>query len=265
MAPKAAAGTGRRSPPGSHATPAPRAAARCFELATEAVWAAEPADVSLLHVLFYTRSGSGFNALVGTGGGAQQDRFHGGSQRLALLMAEELARRVAARRPGPADRARRRRASPSTAGTGDRRVRGAAGDRRDPADAGRAHRLRPAAARPPRPADPADAAGHGDQDDGDLRAPVLARGGALRPGDQRRRPGPRRLRQLAAGRQPRRPARLPRGAAGAPVGRRDAGERRAAILAGHARLFGAAGRRSPSASSSASGPRRSGPAAATAA
>lgn len=61
-----------------------------FELATEAVWAAEPADVSLLHVLFYTHSGGGFNSLVGTGGGAQQDRFHGGSQRLALLMAEQL-------------------------------------------------------------------------------------------------------------------------------------------------------------------------------
>lgn len=61
-----------------------------FELVTEAVWAAEPADVSLLHVLFYTRSGSGFNSLIGTDGGAQQDRFDGGSQRLALLMAEEL-------------------------------------------------------------------------------------------------------------------------------------------------------------------------------
>ena len=66
------------------------AARSLFELATEAVWAAEPGDVSLLHVLFYTRSGSGFNTLVGTGGGAQQDRVHGGSQRLALLMAEQL-------------------------------------------------------------------------------------------------------------------------------------------------------------------------------
>jgi monoamine oxidase len=66
------------------------AARSLFELATEAVWAAEPGDVSLLHVLFYTRSGSGFDSLVGTGGGAQQDRFHGGSQRLALAMAEQL-------------------------------------------------------------------------------------------------------------------------------------------------------------------------------
>jgi monoamine oxidase len=66
------------------------AARTLFELATEAVWAAEPADVSLLHVLFYTRSGSGFNSLLGTGGGAQQDRFHGGSQRIPLLLAEQL-------------------------------------------------------------------------------------------------------------------------------------------------------------------------------
>ena len=87
-----------------HAT----ARARLFELATEAVWAAEPADVSLLHVLFYTRSGGGFNILLGTGGGAQQDRFHGGSQRLALLMAEQLGSGAGA--------ARRRRCGGSSTG-----------------------------------------------------------------------------------------------------------------------------------------------------
>jgi monoamine oxidase len=67
------------------------AARSLFELATEAVWAAEPSDVSLLHVLFYTHAGGGFNTLLGTDGGAQQDRFHGGSQRIALLMAEQLS------------------------------------------------------------------------------------------------------------------------------------------------------------------------------
>ena len=66
------------------------AARSLLELATEAVWAAEPADVSLLHILFYTHSGGGFNRLVGTGGGAQQDRFEGGSQRVPLLLAEQL-------------------------------------------------------------------------------------------------------------------------------------------------------------------------------
>jgi monoamine oxidase len=66
------------------------AARSLFELLTEAVWAAEPADISLLHVLFYTRSGSGLDSLIGTDGGAQQDRFEGGSQRVAQAMAEEL-------------------------------------------------------------------------------------------------------------------------------------------------------------------------------
>jgi monoamine oxidase len=61
-----------------------------FELTTEAVWACEPADVSLLHILFYARSGGGFESLIGTSGGAQQDRFRGGSQVLALRVAEEL-------------------------------------------------------------------------------------------------------------------------------------------------------------------------------
>ncbi len=87
---KRRAGMARPLPPGCAATPAPRPPAASSSWPTEAVWAAEPGDVSLLHVLFYTRSGSGFNTLVGTGGGAQQDRFHGGSQRLALLMAEQL-------------------------------------------------------------------------------------------------------------------------------------------------------------------------------
>lgn len=66
------------------------AARTLFELLTEAVWAAEPSDVSLLHVLFYSRSGNGLGSLLGTGGGAQQDRFHGGSQLIALAIADQL-------------------------------------------------------------------------------------------------------------------------------------------------------------------------------
>ena len=90
MAPKAADWDGQTFATWVRRNTRTAAARGLFELATEAVWAAEPADVSLLHVLFYIHSGSGFNTLVGTGGGAQQDRFHGGSQRLALLMAEQL-------------------------------------------------------------------------------------------------------------------------------------------------------------------------------
>jgi monoamine oxidase len=65
-----------------------------FEVLTEGVWAAEPGDVSLLHLLFYTHSGGGIDSLAGTSGAAQQDRFHGGSQRIALAMAEELGEEV---------------------------------------------------------------------------------------------------------------------------------------------------------------------------
>ena len=56
----------------------------------QAVWACEPADVSLLHVLFYIHSAGGIEALIATEGGAQQDRFVGGSQTLARLLSEQL-------------------------------------------------------------------------------------------------------------------------------------------------------------------------------
>jgi monoamine oxidase len=62
------------------------------------VWAAEPADVSLLHVLFYVRSAGGWEALISTEGGAQEARFVGGSQRVAQRMAEELGDVVRCRR-----------------------------------------------------------------------------------------------------------------------------------------------------------------------
>jgi monoamine oxidase len=71
-----------------------------FEIGVEAVWAQEPADLSLLHVLFYTHSGGGFDALIGTSGGAQQDRFVGGSQLVALRVAEALGdERIALQAP----------------------------------------------------------------------------------------------------------------------------------------------------------------------
>ncbi|HEX8104616.1 MAG TPA: flavin monoamine oxidase family protein [Solirubrobacteraceae bacterium] len=61
-----------------------------FATVTQGVWAAEPADVSLLHWLFYVRSAGGIERLIATDGGAQQERFVGGSQRLALGLAEQL-------------------------------------------------------------------------------------------------------------------------------------------------------------------------------
>jgi monoamine oxidase len=63
-----------------------------LELGIEAVWAAQPEDMSLLHVLFYIHSAGSLEMLFDTDGGAQQDRFVGGSQRLPILMAQELGR-----------------------------------------------------------------------------------------------------------------------------------------------------------------------------
>lgn len=73
-----------------HRNVATAGARTLLELAVEAVLAQAPADLSLLHVLFYTHSGGGFDSLIGTSGGAQQDRFVGGSQLVALRVAEAL-------------------------------------------------------------------------------------------------------------------------------------------------------------------------------
>jgi monoamine oxidase len=61
-----------------------------LELGIEAVWAAQPEDMSLLHVLFYIHSAGSLEMLFGTEGGAQQDRFVGGSQLVPIRMAETL-------------------------------------------------------------------------------------------------------------------------------------------------------------------------------
>ena len=61
-----------------------------LELGIEAVWAAQPEDMSLLHVLFYVHSAGSLELLFDTEGGAQQDRFVGGSQLVAMRMAERL-------------------------------------------------------------------------------------------------------------------------------------------------------------------------------
>src|SRR5215216_1349407 len=71
-----------------------------LELGIEAVWAAQPEDMSLLHVLFYIHSAGSLEMLFGTEGGAQQDRFVGGSQLIPIGMAAELgSERVVLRAP----------------------------------------------------------------------------------------------------------------------------------------------------------------------
>jgi monoamine oxidase len=61
-----------------------------LELGIEAVWAAQPEDISLLHLLFYIHSAGSLERLFDTEGGAQQDRFVGGSQLVPIRMAERL-------------------------------------------------------------------------------------------------------------------------------------------------------------------------------
>jgi monoamine oxidase len=76
-----------------------RTCRRLFNLSVQGVWAAEPADLSLLHVLFYINSAGGWDRLIGTEGGAQQDRFVGGSQLVALRLAERLDAEIRLRSP----------------------------------------------------------------------------------------------------------------------------------------------------------------------
>ncbi len=71
-----------------------RTAREAIAVACRAVFAVEPAEVSLLHVLFYAASSGGWDDLLDTDGGAQQDRIVGGSQLISLRMAEELGDRV---------------------------------------------------------------------------------------------------------------------------------------------------------------------------
>jgi len=67
-----------------------RSARKLLALAAEAVFAAEPGDLSMLHVLFYSHSGGSFQRLIDTTGGAQQDRFVGGSALIAERLADAL-------------------------------------------------------------------------------------------------------------------------------------------------------------------------------
>jgi monoamine oxidase len=73
---------------------------RLFDIACEALWGAEPRELTLLYALAYTAAAGNettpgdFAKLIGTPGGAQERRFVGGSQRIALRLARRLGRQV---------------------------------------------------------------------------------------------------------------------------------------------------------------------------
>ncbi len=59
-------------------------------LMCEAVWATDPADISMLHILAYCNANGGLERLISTADGAQQQRIAGGSQEISVRMAAEL-------------------------------------------------------------------------------------------------------------------------------------------------------------------------------
>ncbi|MDQ2622248.1 MAG: flavin monoamine oxidase family protein [Actinomycetota bacterium] len=67
------------------------AAARdMMRLAIEAVWAAEPEDISMLHMLFYVKSAGSLDLLLDSEGGAQDSRVVGGTHLISQRMADAL-------------------------------------------------------------------------------------------------------------------------------------------------------------------------------
>ncbi|MFJ2865718.1 flavin monoamine oxidase family protein [Kitasatospora sp. NPDC087314] len=70
-----------------------------FPLFLGEMTAADPADVSVLHLAFYLRSGGGLRYLNAFAGGAQQDRIAGGAHQVCERLAERLGERVRLREP----------------------------------------------------------------------------------------------------------------------------------------------------------------------
>ena len=62
-------------------------------------WGCEPDEVSMLHAVRYVKAAGGIGPMLDVEGGAQQDRFPGGTQQIALRMADALGERVRLRAP----------------------------------------------------------------------------------------------------------------------------------------------------------------------
>jgi monoamine oxidase len=74
-------------------------------VAAEAIWGAEPSEMSLLYALTYvagagnSKNPGAFLRLITTGGGAQEERFVGGSQEVAIQVADKLGPAVRLEHP----------------------------------------------------------------------------------------------------------------------------------------------------------------------
>ncbi len=69
-------------------------ARKLLEIATGTVMGTGTSELSLLWMLSYVNAAGSFDALIDTEGGAQQDRFVGGSQRISQRLADGLAASV---------------------------------------------------------------------------------------------------------------------------------------------------------------------------
>ncbi|MFC8919593.1 flavin monoamine oxidase family protein [Streptomyces sp. NPDC057116] len=70
-----------------------------FRQLVEALFAAEPEDLSALWAAFYIGAGGGLDSLINIVGGAQQDRVVGGTQLIAMQLAQKLGDRVVLKVP----------------------------------------------------------------------------------------------------------------------------------------------------------------------
>ena len=80
-------------------------AKKLFDVACQAIWGAQPPELSLLYALAYIAAGGNereqgsLSRLISTPGGAQQSRFVGGSQRIAQRVARRLGGQLVLRSP----------------------------------------------------------------------------------------------------------------------------------------------------------------------
>src|SRR4051812_8993213 len=76
-----------------------------FNVAAESIWGAEPSEMSLLYALTYiagagnAKTPGSILTLTTTGGGAQEERFVGGSQEVAIQVAKRLGAAVRLEHP----------------------------------------------------------------------------------------------------------------------------------------------------------------------
>ena len=63
-------------------------------IVSRVTWGAEPDEVGMLHAVRYIKAAGGLGRMLDVKGGAQQDRFPGGTQEIALRMARDLDHRV---------------------------------------------------------------------------------------------------------------------------------------------------------------------------